>query len=298
MAAPQARKKMAAVKKKLPNLVRQGDKVAMKRGRPAMAAPQARKKMAAVKKKQKKPLPSSVCQIFAEGGKPLAFYMPACELSGAICQMIEKGGGLIVDKPGGDVIHITPEGAQPVGTHPAVSTRFIRDSVNQRKRQTLQGYVVRKDAKTAAPAPSAPPAPLAPAAAPAPPAAPAPEAGQPLVCRMKVKARREKFSQEEDTALLKWVRSHPDLPSQGRYLWQRAQHAKVTKHSWQSMQNRFRRALCDKKAEDKPGAVKAAAKPLQDARKACQGEGSKLRPAERSCGGAVTIVGLRLLGSD
>jgi hypothetical protein len=54
---------------------------------------------------------------------------------------------------------------------------------------------------------------------------------------------RLQFTPAEDTALRDWVRQHASLASQGQRLWKMAERARVTRHTWQSMHNRWRRHL-------------------------------------------------------
>lgn len=41
----------------------------------------------------------------------------------------------------------------------------------------------------------------------------------------------------------RWVAEHRGWPDQGRQLWEGAEEARITQHTWQSMQNRWRRTL-------------------------------------------------------
>jgi len=52
---------------------------------------------------------------------------------------------------------------------------------------------------------------------------------------------RLRFDANEDKALVQWVAQHPSAPDQGRQLWEQAERISLTRHSWQSMQNRWRR---------------------------------------------------------
>lgn len=56
----------------------------------------------------------------------------------------------------------------------------------------------------------------------------------------------------------RWVAEHPGWPDQGRQLWEEAEEARITRHSWQSMQNRWRRYL---KPGRGPRLAAAAAEP-------------------------------------
>ena len=208
----------------------------MKRGRPAMASSQPEKKRA---KKAKK--------LFVEVGKALSFYVPPCQDAAQLRSLVRDGGGLIVDKPGDYVINIIPQGAPAATEHVGVSSRFITDSAAKGQLQKVRRYIIQ-------------PAKAAPAKA-----APASAANAAGVARAgdafpeaKVRAERKKFTEEDDNALTKWVKSNPGLRPQGREIWERAQRAKITKHSWQSMQNRFRRRIADKKMLEKPGQLALA----------------------------------------
>ena len=52
---------------------------------------------------------------------------------------------------------------------------------------------------------------------------------------------RVAYSAADDEAMKKWVASHPDMKTQGKKLWKAAERAAITRHSWASMQNRWRR---------------------------------------------------------
>jgi len=54
---------------------------------------------------------------------------------------------------------------------------------------------------------------------------------------------RLKFTEEDNRAMQNWVADRPTYPDQGRKIWELAENAKVTAHSWQSMQNHWRRRL-------------------------------------------------------
>eukprot|EP00927_Polykrikos_kofoidii_P065374 TRINITY_DN6112_c0_g1_i2.p1 TRINITY_DN6112_c0_g1~~TRINITY_DN6112_c0_g1_i2.p1 ORF type:complete len:664 (-),score=80.21 TRINITY_DN6112_c0_g1_i2:733-2724(-) len=54
---------------------------------------------------------------------------------------------------------------------------------------------------------------------------------------------RLKFTDEDDRAMQRWVAEQATCRDQGRKIWERAAEANITTHSWQSMQNRWRRHL-------------------------------------------------------
>jgi len=124
----------------------------------------------------------------------------------------------LVEKPGRAVVNIVPEGSG-VKKLPddAISSRFIVESVAQGKLLQPRDFLVKPQER-----------------------GPGPNVEE-------AKAERMRFTVEDDKALKKWVASNPGLPSQGQKLWERAERAKVTKHTWQSMQNRWRRRLQGKK---------------------------------------------------
>lgn len=62
------------------------------------------------------------------------------------------------------------------------------------------------------------------------------------------KRGRQNFTPAEDAALKDWVREHASLAPQGQTLWKMAERARVTRHSWQSMQNHYRRQLMVKRS--------------------------------------------------
>ena len=60
-----------------------------------------------------------------------------------------------------------------------------------------------------------------------------------------------------------WVAERPTCPDQGKKIWEAAQEAQVTSHSWQSMQNHWRRCLRKLNAGDPETQCRAS--PLGDA---------------------------------
>ena len=74
---------------------------------------------------------------------------------------------------------------------------------------------------------------------------------------------KSKFTEEEDRAMRQWVAERPTCPDQGKKIWEAAQEAQVTSHSWQSMQNHWRRCLRKLNAGDPETQCRAS--PLGDA---------------------------------
>jgi len=58
------------------------------------------------------------------------------------------------------------------------------------------------------------------------------------------------FNAEDDRKMIEWVKDHPNMGPNGRAIWEEAENACLTCHSWQSMQNRYRRHLCCSPASD------------------------------------------------
>lgn len=75
---------------------------------------------------------------------------------------------------------------------------------------------------------------------------------------------RAAFTEEDDRAMRQWVAERPTWPDQGKKIWEEAEKAKVTTHSWQSMQNHWRRCL---RTLDSGVAQRHRALPLGDAAK-------------------------------
>ena len=195
--------------------------------------------------------------VFVEAGKPIAFYVPPCQGGAELRTLVRHGGGLIVNKPSEKAINIIPEGAQ-LAERSAVSSRYIIDSMDKGVLQKSQDYII-PPSKGGGASAGGKDTGAKPLVALAPPGARE---------EVKAKAERMKFTAEDEAALARWVRANPGLKAKGRELWERAQRAKITKHTWQSMQNHYRRKLCDNKAA-KPGALavalakEAAAKPVE-----------------------------------
>lgn len=72
----------------------------------------------------------------------------------------------------------------------------------------------------------------------------------------------------------RWVAEHPGWPDQGRQLWEEAEEACVTRHTWQSMQNRWRRYL-------KRGASTGAPEPARAVAVGTLDSASPRPPADR-----------------
>jgi len=70
---------------------------------------------------------------------------------------------------------------------------------------------------------------------------------------LRVRQGRAAFTPDEDAALMQWVVSNPQLRPTGQRLWQAAEKAGVTRHTWQSMNNRYRRHLMPKHKSLQPG---------------------------------------------
>ena len=63
---------------------------------------------------------------------------------------------------------------------------------------------------------------------------------------------RVNYTDEDDAAVWQWILAHPGCKKQWQAIWVQAAQAKITDHSWQSMQNRWRRHLaiiCDDAAD-------------------------------------------------
>lgn len=171
-----------------------------------------------------------------ESGSPMIFYVPPCSSGGELRRLITAGGGKVSEKAGKNVINLMPEGLKHKKLQKledAISSSFVVDCMSRKTLLPLSSYrlgAAPQAAGSAASAPSRAPAKASPAHA---------ARGQ----------KREKFTREDDAALVEWVRKNPDLKSQGKDIWVRAANAKVTHHSWQSMQNRYRRQLKEKKGD-------------------------------------------------
>lgn len=177
----------------------------------------------------------------------MAFYVSPCDNGGELRRLITAGGGKVAEKSSKDVINLIPEGLQHKKLRKledAISSRFVVDCMSRKTLLQLSDYRLAKPpgAGTAANvAPAAPKAAAKAAAAAAPGAAPARRGHQ----------KRDRFTAEDDAAMVDWVKKNPYLRTQGKEIWQRAVTAKVTGHSWQSMQNRYRRYLKEKREEEK-----------------------------------------------
>ncbi|CAK9006496.1 unnamed protein product [Durusdinium trenchii] len=210
------------------------------------------------------PAAPSKHKIFVNESGPMTFYIPPCADHLNLCDLIKKGGGKIAQKAGKDAINIVPESAKHKKIQrleDATSSRFIVDCTFQQKTLPLGDYRLGPPMRK-------------PAAAP----------GRPSQAR---RARtREKYTREDDVALKEWVKKNVGLKSQGKELWVRAVQAKVTGHSWQSMQNRYRRHLKPKKGQALRKSLALGARPtgVEDIEDFSQrsGDQSKVNPAAPS----------------
>ena len=57
---------------------------------------------------------------------------------------------------------------------------------------------------------------------------------------------RTAYQPADDEAMRKWVAEHPSWPSKGKKIWEEAEKAAITNHSWQSMKERWRKTLMSK----------------------------------------------------
>jgi len=102
--------------------------------------------------------------------------------------------------------------------------------------------------------------------------------GELAVVRRGRSAGRAPYTREDDLALVKWAEKHPTYPVQGRIIWEMAERAQISRHSWQSMQNRWRRIIQKRLAtgsfSSEPVAVSVGTSTaLGDDRSASHGEG-------------------------
>ena len=69
----------------------------------------------------------------------------------------------------------------------------------------------------------------------------------------------------DDEAMRRWVTIHPDMKTQGKKLWKAAERAAITRHSWASMQNRWRRSgRRSERRESGRGARRRPASPQEE----------------------------------
>jgi len=199
----------------------------------------------------------------------MAFYVPPSHACGELRRLITAGGGKVAEKAGKDVINVMPEGLQHKKVQKledAISSRFIMDCMARKSLLPLADY--RLGSRVAAPAEAA-----APAASAGQPAAPAQQPAAAPAKAAHTKKSRDKFTKEEDAALVEWVKNNPSLKCQGKDIWVRAVNAKVTGHSWQSMQNRYRRYLREKKKDDLRKSLARGAEAAREAPAAAAGRG-------------------------
>lgn len=198
--------------------------------------------------------PTGEGTLFTNENGPLLFYVPICDTGPQLRNVIKAGGGKIVEQPKRDVnvLHLVPKGSAKLrscrGT--AVSEDWMRACVEHRFLLPWENFEASAEAPagssaTGGPAPGgpAPGGPSVGAAASASRAAAAPSHPAPCVGPARHGGRLH-FTAEDDAALIRWVHaSGGRLKPQGQQLWMEAERARITQHSWASMQNRWRRQL-------------------------------------------------------
>jgi len=178
---------------------------------------------------------AGVSQIFVEEQGPLTFYVPPCSMASKLKELIKAGGGVISEQHGGDeVYHVVPQGSSSkrLQGRCAISSVFVEECSKQRKLLPWRSFTIGAAAKDTAP--SRPPLVQAAGHLQAQPHAPG----------------RLHFTVEEDQAMANWVAANPGMREQGRKLWEKAERAGVTRHPWQSMQNRWRRRVQDRQRKE------------------------------------------------
>jgi len=179
-------------------------------------------------------------RLFVGPDGPMVFYVPPCSSRQRLRSLIEAGGGAITELPGGDeVLHIFPEGSsvKRLQGRCAVRARFVEQSSEEKQLLSWRNFAVGD-----LPGPGVgPPEPQPPQVQPVQAAASA-NAGW-----HGSKGGRLQYMAEDDAAMAQWVRKNQNLRESGRQIWERAEKAGVTKHTWQSMQNRWRRRAHERK---------------------------------------------------
>eukprot|EP00061_Rhincodon_typus_P011112 g35891.t1 len=150
-------------------------------------------------------------------GVPLRFYMPPGPTKALLAPMIIHGGGVVcrVQEPG--AILLTESGAEGPMSKGYISARYVLDSVEQDKQLALEEYAAEQASPEAVTA---------------------------------LGRGRLTYSEEEDAAILLYVRSHGDKSVTGNALWIEMERSNVTSHSWQSMKSRYLDWLCGREQLD------------------------------------------------
>ncbi|KAM8985638.1 telomeric repeat-binding factor 2-interacting protein 1 [Ara ararauna] len=142
-----------------------------------------------------------------DNGSPMRFYVRPGPAKLRLAPLVLAGGGRLcrVQEPGA-VLLAQPGEAAPGG---AVSTEYVTECVKLNERLPLDPFRL--------------------------PAAPSSSSAAPR--------GRLAFSAEEDAALVRAVRARGEARVRGRALWQELERARVTRHSWQAMRDRYLRHL-------------------------------------------------------
>ncbi|NXJ98139.1 TE2IP protein, partial [Corythaixoides concolor] len=140
-----------------------------------------------------------------DDGSPMRFYVRPGLAKLRLAPLVLAGGGRLcrVQEPGA-VLLAQPGEAAPGG---AVSTEYVTECVERNRRLPLEPFRL----------PPAPPAALP--------------------------RGRLAFTEAEDAELLRAVRGRGEARASGRALWKELERARLTRHSWQAMRDRYLRHL-------------------------------------------------------
>jgi len=163
--------------------------------------------------------------VDAQTGDSLSFFLDSSVKKRKTIQgLIEKGGGEIRKTWSENVVHLIEDIKKiPSVDHEVYLVDFIFESVNNKELEELQNYLVsntkKKIQKTISEAPTS-------------------------------KKTKVPYTEEEDEAIIQFVKNHRNLGSPGgNSLWHRMEEKKITAHTWASMRDRYNKILVPKLEE-------------------------------------------------
>ncbi|XP_060691762.1 telomeric repeat-binding factor 2-interacting protein 1 [Hemiscyllium ocellatum] len=136
-------------------------------------------------------------------GVPLRFYLPPGPTKASLSPLIIHGGGVMCRLREPDAILLTELAAEGPTPRGYISARYVLDCVEQDKQLTLEEYGTSPKVVTS------------------------------------LGRGRLTYTEEEDAAILSYVRCHGDGSVTGNTLWMEMERNNVTAHSWQSMKSRY-----------------------------------------------------------
>ncbi|EDO44451.1 predicted protein [Nematostella vectensis] len=164
-----------------------------------------------------------------EDGSPILFYITPGPLKKRLKTLIEVRGGIVSSKitPGVDTILLQESSKDKPLLDGYTSSEYIKDCIHKNELLNIKPYQARATEKAGKSKLGAV------------------SSSNSANIVKSTTGGRAKYTYEEDQAILDYVKQYacPGIPVGGNVLWKQMEREKVTGHSWQSMQCRYRKIL-------------------------------------------------------